>query len=312
MRKILLAFVFVGAALAPIGGLYAWVEYSLPEYANNQLNDRSLYVSTDAKVSIIRNGDRQGRRESVLLEGWGFIYFIDIGGELVPQIIPVSQRFVTDFASIPKPLSWLISPFGEHAEAAILHDWLYAVGESVGDRKSADVAFYIAMKRSGVPKWRRNLMYAATRLGGNSAFGRREEWSENFYEPIVSSRLPASCLPERPNGPWIDTDPITIRSPLDQRRLDQQALRIRSSMDFYAQSTSFYNSAWKSLFESEGCQIFLLSNMRKRIRDELFAQGADSSVDDAFVDELVESKIREVLATKDTLSEETILLQVQN
>ncbi len=55
-----------------------------------------------------------------LLEDW----LIAIGGLQV--VIP--RGFITDGASIPRPLWWLISPFGPLLEAALLHDFGYQHG----------------------------------------------------------------------------------------------------------------------------------------------------------------------------------------
>jgi hypothetical protein len=36
--------------------------------------------------------------------------------------VPVG--FVTDFATVPRALHWLVSPYGAYTRAAVLHDWL--------------------------------------------------------------------------------------------------------------------------------------------------------------------------------------------
>ena len=37
-------------------------------------------------------------------------------------VVPIA--FVTDFASVPRFLHWLVSPYGAYTRAAVLHDWL--------------------------------------------------------------------------------------------------------------------------------------------------------------------------------------------
>src|SRR3954470_12268074 len=36
----------------------------------------------------------------------------------------VPTGFVTDFATVPRFLHWLVSPYGAYTRAAVLHDWL--------------------------------------------------------------------------------------------------------------------------------------------------------------------------------------------
>lgn len=85
-------------------------------------------------------------------------------------LIRVPVDFVSDLASIPAPFRVLIPVNGLHRKAAVLHDWLYFNDGDLGiykyTRAEADALFLQAMTRSGVAPWRRNIMYAAVRLGG--------------------------------------------------------------------------------------------------------------------------------------------------
>jgi len=76
----------------------------------------------------------------------------------------IPEGFVTDFASVPKPLTGLIPRSGRHNAAAVLHDWLYVTRPL--PRKEADRLFLEAMADSGVTIPHRGLMWAAVRLGG--------------------------------------------------------------------------------------------------------------------------------------------------
>ena len=80
---------------------------------------------------------RDGRRGAVLADDIAYISYNFENGlpNARANITIVPRYFVTDFASIPWPASYLISPFGDHAEAAVVHDWLYALGPNA-DRKS--------------------------------------------------------------------------------------------------------------------------------------------------------------------------------
>jgi hypothetical protein len=76
----------------------------------------------------------------------------------------VPAGFVTDFASVPRLLWWLVPPFGEHTRSAVLHDWLYHA--KVVDRRDADGLFLRCMRMESVPAWRRFAMHAAVRIFG--------------------------------------------------------------------------------------------------------------------------------------------------
>ena len=92
------------------------------------------------------------------------------------EVICVPAGFVTDLASIPRLLWPLLPPQGRYAKAAILHDWLYALGPA-GDeaaRRRADDIFAEAMAVLGCPAWQRWVIHRAVRLFGGSAFGRSD------------------------------------------------------------------------------------------------------------------------------------------
>ncbi len=88
--------------------------------------------------------------------------------------IQVPEGFVTDLASVPWFGRWAVSVDGDHTKAAIIHDWLYVTASAEDfpnvTRRDADRVFLEALKVRGVPAWKRNLMYAAVRVGGGRAF----------------------------------------------------------------------------------------------------------------------------------------------
>jgi hypothetical protein len=43
------------------------------------------------------------------------------------ELLVIRPRFATDFASIPKPLRWLLDNAGANSEAAVLHDAIWRV-----------------------------------------------------------------------------------------------------------------------------------------------------------------------------------------
>lgn len=79
--------------------------------------------------------------------------------------IIVPKYFITDLTSVPTFLWFILPPFGNYIDAAILHDYLYF--KKIMCRKKADKQFYFQMKRDEVGIIKRSLMYLAVRLFGN-------------------------------------------------------------------------------------------------------------------------------------------------
>jgi hypothetical protein len=77
----------------------------------------------------------------------------------------VPAGFVTDLATVPRmPFVFLLT--GDTSrEASALHDWLYTAPHPV-DRATADKVLREASAVTGVPAWRRTLMYWGVRLFG--------------------------------------------------------------------------------------------------------------------------------------------------
>ena len=84
--------------------------------------------------------------------------------EGMPVVIP--EGFVFDFASVPRPLWWIISPDDDGiALPGLLHDELYAT--EMFSRRVCDGLFLQAMNERGLlPVWKRQCAYWAVRLGG--------------------------------------------------------------------------------------------------------------------------------------------------
>jgi Protein of unknown function (DUF1353) len=78
----------------------------------------------------------------------------------------VPPHFRTDFASVPRIVTWLIPRYGRFTKAAIIHDYLCAVEVRRGtiSRADADGVFRRALRELGVAFLRRWLMWAAVRL----------------------------------------------------------------------------------------------------------------------------------------------------
>jgi hypothetical protein len=107
--------------------------------------------------------------------------------------------FVTDFATIPRFLHWLVSPYGAYTRAAVLHDWLLVSlaewqervnrGEVLAvdgelpevppaDSHDTDGIFRRVMQDLGVPWSTRWLMWAGVRWG--ALFNSRRAYGRDF------------------------------------------------------------------------------------------------------------------------------------
>ena len=78
---------------------------------------------------------------------WCVVGSFEIGGYAVPD------GFVTDLASIPRPLRWLLNPYApDTAIAAAGHDWILDLGI---EKRVAAGLFYERMALDGVSKLKR-------------------------------------------------------------------------------------------------------------------------------------------------------------
>jgi hypothetical protein len=106
--------------------------------------------------------------------------------ELVDELVYQGRRerfvvpagFRTDFASVPRVVTWLVPRFGAYTLAAILHDWLCSEGIRSGEvtSREADGIFRRVMRESGVSVLRRWLMWAGVRWGALTDERRRAGW----------------------------------------------------------------------------------------------------------------------------------------
>lgn len=89
----------------------------------------------------------------------------------------VPAGFITDFATVPRFLHWLVLPYGAYTRAAVLHDYLLTelagwwrsgtgrgyIGSPPADSRDTDGIFRRAMKDLGVPGPKRWIMWTAVR-----------------------------------------------------------------------------------------------------------------------------------------------------
>lgn len=114
---------------------------------------------------VLREDAPMDGGEWVLAED--LVYWSDIAG-----LIRVQAGFQTDLASVPRlPVIYLLAG-GTADAAAVIHDYLYSTREL--DRETADAVLREASATSGVPAWRRWIMWAAVRAFGGAYWTRRE------------------------------------------------------------------------------------------------------------------------------------------
>ncbi len=77
--------------------------------------------------------------------------------------VPAGLR--TDFASVPRPLVWLLPRYGAYTKSAILHDYLCQYKPV--NRADADGIFRRSMRELKVPFVRRWIMWAAVRINSH-------------------------------------------------------------------------------------------------------------------------------------------------
>jgi len=82
----------------------------------------------------------------------------------------IKTGFKTDLASIPIGFRNIVSRYGSHTTAAVVHDYLYWTGAV--DRRTADDIFDVLMEHYMVKRWKRWLMYHAVRIGGWKAYNK--------------------------------------------------------------------------------------------------------------------------------------------
>jgi hypothetical protein len=111
------------------------------------------------------------------------------------QVFTVPAEFLTDFASVPRAVTWLVPTTGRYLRAAVLHDWLLCtigITSGVISPRDADGVFRRVMRELGVPVVRRWLMWAGVRWGALVDRERRAGWWRDALPVLGISLEPAS------------------------------------------------------------------------------------------------------------------------
>lgn len=97
---------------------------------------------------------------------WVLVSDLVYESDLAKRVIAVPAGFPTDLASVPRlPIVYWLSG-GTSTEAAVVHDWLYR--SHLLPRDVADAVLREASAVTGVPAWRRWMMWAGVRAFGGA------------------------------------------------------------------------------------------------------------------------------------------------
>jgi hypothetical protein len=101
---------------------------------------------------------------------WKLLSSLIYCSDVAKQTIVVPPGFTTDLASVPRlPIVFLLTG-ATSDEAAVVHDYLYSCHQV--PRNVADAVLREASRVTGVPGWRRWMMWAAVRVFGGSHWKR--------------------------------------------------------------------------------------------------------------------------------------------
>ncbi len=121
----------------------------------------------------------------------------DIGEVGSSRKVVVERGFVTDFASVPRVLWWVLPKWGIYGNAAVIHDWLYWDQQTT--RKEADEILLEAMAVLHVSDLKKKAIYTAVRTFGGWAW-KRNKWDKNsgFNRVITDTVVASSVTINRP------------------------------------------------------------------------------------------------------------------
>jgi uncharacterized protein DUF1353 len=126
---------------------------------------------------------------------------------------------VTDLASVPWMVRWLVASYGQHTTAALLHDRLVRPGITLPQRVEADTVFFRALEESGNNWMRHRLMWAAVAIGG-TMWSHARALSLVFFGHVLAFWVALfwaiGLLAWLARQPWLDWIPYIDRPPFEQ------------------------------------------------------------------------------------------------
>ena len=122
-------------------------------------------------------------RNWVILKDFGY----DVGEENSGETINVPIGFVTDFASVPRPLWWFAPKWGRYGNAAVIHDFCY--WDQSYDRRKSDDIFREGMQVLKVGRIKTWLLYYAVRYFGCMAWNANKKRKRRGVEKVLE-KLP--------------------------------------------------------------------------------------------------------------------------
>ncbi len=105
-------------------------------------------------------------------------------------LVPAGTR--TDFASVPKELTWLFPKYGIYSRAAILHDY-FCENPEIVSRHDADGLFRRILRELGVSFPVQWMMWAGVRVGGRLSDISMLEFFQFFIVAILA--IPVLAIP---------------------------------------------------------------------------------------------------------------------
>jgi hypothetical protein len=134
-------------------------------------------VNPDFQLQI--GETKEGRMIYVMREDFYYCH------EKTARVFRVRRHFETDLTSVPEPLWAIVNPSGRYLPAAIIHDWLYAIGSPNG-KNDADDVMIDAMIDLGVPWFKRAEIELAIRNFGGGGYGLESDWA--FSDPALNGK----------------------------------------------------------------------------------------------------------------------------
>jgi hypothetical protein len=139
----------------------------------------------------------------------------------VPASDPSDPDDVTDLASVPWILRWLVASYGQHTTSALLHDRLVRLAPTRAKRVEADTVFFRALEEAGANWMRHRLMWTAVAVGGTMwtyAKALFLVFTAHVLAFWVALLWAVGALAWLTRQPWLDWIPYLDRLPFDRHQ----------------------------------------------------------------------------------------------